>query len=328
MLLKRGNKNYTSKYIRGLIFAATLLLLVQNFACTVSKQKNNSKMKPSLSGAEMSNSTITSQQPVKISDQFKFTEGPAVDKHGNIFFTDQPNNKIWKYDIDGKLSVFMEDTRRSNGMYFDEHGNLISCADEHNQVINISSDKKISILVNDYNGKTFNGPNDVWVNKKTGGIYFTDPYYKRDYWKTDHTHMEEQRVYFLPKNSKEPLIVDDQLVKPNGIIGTPDGKWLFVADIGGNKTYKFEIAADGTLINKKIFVNQGSDGMTMDTNGNVYLSGKGVTIFNGDGKMIQHIPIDEDWTGNICFGGKDMHDLFITASKSIYIVHTNVTGIK
>ena len=116
-----------------------------------------------------------------ISDQFSFTEGPAVDKDGNVYFTDQPNNRIWEYSTDGKLSVFLENAGRSNGMYFDKDGNLITCADEHNQMWSIAPDGKVTVLLTEFEGVHFNGPNDLWIDKK-GGIYFTDPYYQRDYW--------------------------------------------------------------------------------------------------------------------------------------------------
>ncbi|RYE28917.1 MAG: SMP-30/gluconolactonase/LRE family protein, partial [Sphingobacteriaceae bacterium] len=111
-----------------------------------------------------------------ISKQFSFTEGAAVDKKGNVFFTDQPNDKIWEYDVNGRLSVFMEKTGRSNGLYFDKKGNLIACADEHDQLWQISPQKKIKVLVKDLGGKLLNGPNDLWIDAK-GGIYLTDPYY-------------------------------------------------------------------------------------------------------------------------------------------------------
>jgi gluconolactonase len=116
-----------------------------------------------------------------ISSQFKFTEGASVDKQGNVFFTDQPNDKIWKYGIDGKLSLFMDKSGRANGTYFDKKGNLIVCADEHNQIWSINKNKKIKVLFSNYEGKNVNGPNDIWLDAK-GGIYFTDPYYQRDYW--------------------------------------------------------------------------------------------------------------------------------------------------
>ncbi len=111
-----------------------------------------------------------------VSNQFKFTEGPATDKDGNVFFTDQPNDKIWKYDTDGKLSVFLSPSGRSNGMCFDNNGNLLSCADENNQLWSIDPQGKVTVLVKNYQGKLLNGPNDVFVTSD-GKIYFTDPYY-------------------------------------------------------------------------------------------------------------------------------------------------------
>ncbi|MGH2564511.1 MAG: SMP-30/gluconolactonase/LRE family protein [Ginsengibacter sp.] len=270
---------------------------------------------------------ISIDTPVLISNKFSFTEGPTADKEGNIFFTDQPNNQIWEYDINGNLSLFMDKAGRSNGLYFDKKGNIISCADEHNELWKISPEKKVVVLVNNFNGKIFNGPNDVWVNPVTGGIYFTDPYYKRDYWKKNHPHIAEENVYYLAKNKKQSVLAESALKKPNGIIGTPDGKFLFIADIGDNKTYKYTINDDGSLSGKKLFANQGSDGMTIDNDGNIYLTGNGVTVYNKEGNLIEHIPIPEDWTANVCFGGKNMDDLFITASKSVYVLKTKVKGV-
>jgi gluconolactonase len=116
--------------------------------------------------------------------------------------------------------------------------------------------------------------------------------------------------------------------QPNGIVGTPDGKRLYVADIGGNKTYSYSINQDGTLSDKKLFVNMGSDGMTIDDEGDIYLTGKGVTVFNAKGEKIDYIPIDKPWTGNIKFGGKDRDTLFITASDSLYSLRTRVHGTR
>jgi len=116
--------------------------------------------------------------------------------------------------------------------------------------------------------------------------------------------------------------------KPNGIIGTPNGKYLYIADIKGNKTWRYFINSDGTLSGKKLFAELGSDGMTIDRKGNIYLTGKGVTIFNHSGVMIENIPIPEGWTANVCFGGKDRHLLFITASKSVYGINMKVKGIR
>lgn len=265
--------------------------------------------------------------PRLISNQFTFTEGPAVDKFGNVYFTDQPNDKIWKYATDGKLSVFLYKTGRSNGMYFDKKGNLISCADEKNELWSVSPSKKITVLLNGYKGKFFNGPNDLWIHPN-GGIYFTDPLYKRDYWTTQGERLEKEQVYYLPKNKKEPIVVASNLEKPNGIIGTPDGKFLYIADIQANKTYKYRISADGKLGEPELFASQGSDGMTIDNKGNVYLTGKGVTVYNPRGEQIEHIDIPASWTGNVCFAGKKRDKLFITASESVYLLDMQVKGVQ
>lgn len=264
---------------------------------------------------------------IKVSDQFKFTEGPATDRKGNIYFTDQPNDKIWKYGTDEKLSLFLDKTRRSNGLHFDRKGRLIACADETNELLAITLKKQISVLLPPVEGSRLNGPNDLWIDQR-GGIYFTDPYYQRDYWKRKKPDLKGQYVYYLPKGKTVPFIVDSMLLQPNGIVGTPDGRQLFVADIRAGKTYQYEIVANGILSSKKLFVNMGSDGITLDDKGNLYLTGKGVTIFNQSGKKIGHIAVPSNWVGNICFGGKRRSTLFITALESVYTLQMNVKGVE
>ena len=264
----------------------------------------------------------------EISRQFSFTEGASVDKKGNVFFTDQPNDKIWKYDIDGKLSVFMDKTGRSNGTYFDHKGNLLTCADENNEIWSIDPNKKVTVVLKDFEGHHFNGPNDLWEDLK-GGIYFTDPYYQRPYWKRTEPELKGEKVYYLPKGKKQPFVVDGDLQQPNGIVGTPDGKFLYVADIKGDKTYKYKINADGSLSEKQLFCNQGSDGMTLDNKGNVYLTGTvGVTVYNPQGEKIKVIEVPSKWTANLCFGGKKKNILFITASESVYTIQMSVHGVE
>jgi gluconolactonase len=263
----------------------------------------------------------------KLSDQYSFTEGPAVDKKGNIYFTDQPNNRIIKWSVNGELSVFMENAGRANGLYFDHEGNLLACADEKNEIWKIDKDKNTTVLINNFEGKRLNGPNDLWVDPK-GGIYFTDPFYKRDYWTHTTKEIEKECVYYLSPDKSKITNVDDALVKPNGIIGTSDGKILYVADIAANKTYSYIINSDGSLDKKTLFTESGSDGMTRDESGNIYLTGKGVTVFNPKGEKIAHIDVPEPWTANVCFGGKKFKTLFITAGKSVYTLEMNVRGMK
>jgi gluconolactonase len=262
-----------------------------------------------------------------LADGFIFTEGPAVDAKGNVFFTDQPNDRIMKWSVDNKLSVFMKPAGRSNGLYFDKQGNLLACADEKNQLWSINPNKKVTVLIKDYQGKLLNAPNDLWVHPKTGGIYFTDPYYKRNYWQRGPKEQDGEHVYYLSPDRKKLTRVATDLEQPNGIIGTPDGKKLYVADIKAKKTYVYTINKDDMLANKKLFCKLGSDGMTIDNEGNVYLTGRGVTVFNPKGKQIEQIPIDEGWTANVCFGGKDRHTLFITAKDSLYGLQMRVKGV-
>ena len=266
--------------------------------------------------------------PQLISKEFKFTEGPAVDKKGNVFFTDQPNNKIWKYSTDGKLTLFMDNAGRSNGMYFDSKGNLIACADERNQLWSIDKKGKVTVLVKDYQGKKLNGPNDVWIHPKSGDIYFTDPYYQRDYWTRTKPDIEGQKVYYLAKGKTEAVPIIENLVQPNGIVGSGDGKTLYVADIRGRKTYQYPIQADGSLGEAKLFAETGSDGVTLDNQGNYYATGRGVTIYNSQGKQIGHIDVlnSNGRTSNVVFGGKDRNRLFITATEAVFVLDMKVKG--
>jgi gluconolactonase len=263
----------------------------------------------------------------KFSGDFSFTEGPACDPDGNVFFTDQPNNRIMKWSTDNKISLFGENFGRANGMYFDRKGNLITCSDEKNELWSIAPDRKVTVLIKDFEGKRLNGPNDLWI-APNGGIYLTDPFYKRTWW--DHQTMEQdgQHVYYLAPGASKLIKVVTDFKQPNGIIGTPDGKYLYIADIKDNKTWRYAINHDGTLSGKKLFAELGSDGMTIDNKGDIYLTGKGVTIFNPDGILIEKIPIEESWTANVCFGGKDRHLLFITASKSVYGLKMKVKGVR
>jgi gluconolactonase len=263
----------------------------------------------------------------KLSSAFSFTEGPAADPKGNVYFTDQPNDKIYIWSTDGKLSTFLTGCERSNGMRFDADGvTLLACADLHNRIVAFSPDGKMTVVVEKYKGKKLNGPNDLWRHPN-GGLYITDPYYHRNWWADPNMEQDSEQVYYLAPDRKTLIRVTEDLVQPNGIVGTPDGKLLYVADIRASKTYSYTINPDGTLSDKKLFCDMGSDGMTIDNEGNVYLTGNGVTVFNSAGEKIEHIQIREPWTANVCFGGKDQGTLFITASKSLYSVKMRTRGV-
>jgi gluconolactonase len=261
-----------------------------------------------------------------LATEFTFTEGPIADADGNVFFTDQQNDRILKWSTDGKLTTFLEPCGRSNGLFFDLDGSLLACADEKNELWSISMDGKHNTLVTRFEDKLLNGPNDLWMHPN-GGIYFTDPLYKRPYWNRGPSEQDGQHVYYLAPDRKTLSRADDQLVQPNGIIGTPDGRHLYVADIGDKKTYVYEIQDDGKLANRKLFCEQGSDGMTIDSRGNIYLTGNGVTVYNSAGEKIEQIEIPSGWTANACFGGKDRQTLFVTATKGLYSIAMRTQGV-
>lgn len=251
-----------------------------------------------------------------IKSGFKFTEGPATAADGKIYFTDQPDNKIYIYNPQNdSITQFHQSAERANGLYFDKTGHLLACADGFGKIISISQDKSYVTLAQDFEGKQFNGPNDLWI-APNGGIYFTDPYYQRPYWNRTKADLTSEDVYYLSPTGVTSKAAGN-FVKPNGIIGTDDGKFLYVADIGASKTYRYKIASDGSLAKKTLFCNEGSDGMTIDNHGNIYLTNEFVSVFDASGKNIAKIKIPEQ-PSNVTFFGPNKNELFITARTSVY----------
>jgi len=259
----------------------------------------------------------------KLAGGFKFTEGPAADAQGNIFFSDIPNNRIHKWSSDPGapgLSTFRENSGGANGLYFDKKGNLLACEGTGRRLVSIDPTGNVTVLADKYEGKKFNSLNDLWIDPN-GGVYFTDPRYGG----RDDMEQDGEHVYYLSPDRKKLIRVIADLVRPNGVIGTPDGKKLYVADHGGKKTFVYDINKDGTLSNKKLFAPEGSDGMTIDNQGNIYLTTDVVAVYNSKGEKIETIQIPET-PANVTFGGKDKRTLFITARTSLYSVRMRVRG--
>ena len=170
----------------------------------------------------------------KLGDGYEFTEGPAADANGNVFFTDQPNDRIVRWSVDGQLSDFLKPCGRSNGLCFDAAGKLWACADAKNELWVIDPQGRHEVVLDGYQGKLLNGPNDVWI-RPDGGVYFTDPFYKRPYWDRGPVEQAGQLVYYLAPDRKNLRPVAENLQQPNGVIGTPDGQTLYVADIRAKK---------------------------------------------------------------------------------------------
>lgn len=283
---------------------------------------------------------------------FGFTEGPAVDKFGNVFFTDQPNDKIYKWRAStGQITTFLTGTGRSNGMAFDKNGYLIACADMHGELWKIAPNGTHTVLVNNYNGKLLNGPNDVWINPKNGGIYITDPIFPRDYWDEsdprkqpwEPTHSEQAptgkggHVYYLAPGSHTLVRVTTMPgwnadTWPNGITGTPDGKKLYVNNWtydGTGEIKVFKINPNGTLSNMQTLVDSLNfcDGMSLDEHGNIYVSsGPGLNAYDKRGNKILTIP-GGGATNNV-FAGANNKILFMTSPDRVTSVKMNVKGVE
>jgi gluconolactonase len=267
--------------------------------------------------------------------QTPFAEGTTAGPNGDVYFTDQNNQRIYKWDVTQKmLSVFLEPSGRANGQYFDGKGNLLAAADERDQLWQITPDGKHTVIAGKFEEKYFNGPNDIWV-RPDGGIYITDPYYRRTWWADDPNHpatqpQDQRAVYYITPAHDSIRRVAVDFMMPNGIIGTPDGKALYVSDIDARLTYAYDIQTDGTVTNRKVTANYGSDGMTIDERGNLYLTSpagpSGVTVVDTkSGMAIGFIPVPER-PANVAFGGKDHKTLYIAARTGFYSVDTNVRG--
>ena len=261
----------------------------------------------------------------KPGDGYTFTEGPAVAADGKVYFTDQPNDRIYVWDEKKGISLWLEGTGRSNGMYFNKKGQLVTCADEKNQLAYFDENKKLHVIHEGFDGKHLNAPNDLWIHPD-GGIYFSDPYYHRKWWPEGHKEIQDTRGVYLVKPGGGIIRVIDDFQTPNGLIGTPDGKTLYVADIQAGKTWKYDIQPDGNLANKTFFAPNGSDGMTIDNKGNVYLTSGKVWVYSPAGELIEEIEFPEK-PANVCFGGKKRNMLFVTARKGVYTLKMNVKGV-
>ena len=291
---------------RKIYFVISLLLLITTTGCLQEKSL-----------------IVPDAQIEKLATGFKFTEGPAADAQGNVFFTDIPNNRIHKWSTDGKLTTFIENSGAANGLFFDKSGNLIACAGGNGQLVSIDPQGKVAVIAEKYNGKKFNQPNDLWLDPK-GGIYFTDPRYRN----RDKLPQDGEHVYYVTPDRKTVIRVIDDMTRPNGIIGSPDGKKLYVADNGAKNSFVYKINKDGTLRDKKLFALAGYDGMTIDTRGNVYLTLQTniVVVYNPQGEKIETIKFPEQ-PSNVCFGGKGKKTLCVTAQTSLYSLRMNAKGL-
>ena len=268
-------------------------------------------------GADDQNILPSNLDVQQLATGFQFTEGPAWDGKGAVYFSDIPNQKLLRWSEANGVQVFKNLEGSCNGLRFDADGNLLVCQPTGRQLLKIAPDGTESTVVATYDGKRLNSPNDLWI-APNGGIYFTDPRYGSQ----EGLEQDGFHVYYISPDGNVRRILNN-LVKPNGVVGTADGKQLYVADPGDQKTYVYEIHEDGSLSNRRLAAPTGSDGLTLDEQGNLYVTGRAIRIFSPDAEEIGQIPLPES-ASNLTFGGADGRTLFITARTSLYAVKLNV----
>jgi len=258
---------------------------------------------------------------IEVRAGFAFLEGPVSDRSGNLFFTDIDGNRVHKMDVDGNFSTAYEPSNHANGLTLDLDGNLLICEQSGQRLVKMDENGNITVVADGYNGKPFNSPNDAWVHPN-GSIYLTDPRYQ---FPEGALSQDGEYVYRIASDGSVSAIITD-IPKPNGVVGTEDGRTLYIASTELRKVFRYELNADGTVSNRSEFADQGSDGMTMDQYGNVYLTwAGGVSIRNPQGEEIEFIETPQ-MPATVGFGGADGKTLYMTARTGLYSVRMNVTA--
>ena len=251
-----------------------------------------------------------------VSEGHRFTEGPAVDKRGNVFFTDIPNNRIHKIDTLGKVTVFQENTGSANGLMFGPDGKLYACANGRGKIVAYAPDGSEETVVDDVQS------NDLVVTAK-GEIYFTDP--------------RNKKVWFVD-NDRNKRVVHEGIERPNGIMLSPDQSLLTVADSWGKWVWSFQIRRDGSLANGQPFYRletpdqssrSGADGMTMASDGHLYVTSRvGLQICDQPGRVVGIIGKPQPGPlSNAVFAGPDLQTLYVTAGDKVFRRRMRVKGV-
>ncbi len=256
----------------------------------------------------------------KLAEGFKFTEGPALGPDGKIYFNDIPNERTHVYDpATGKTTLHRESTGRANGLFWAPGNRLIYC-EGGNRKVTVQHGDDFTVLADAFEGKKLNSPNDLVIDS-IGGIYFTDPRYG----KKDDMEMEVEGVYYIDRSKNKVTRIVDNMTRPNGLIFSPDYKTLYIADQGAEKLFAYDVTGDGKLENGRLFADVGSDGMSMDVNGNVYVTFKGAVIaFSPDGKEVGRFETPEA-PANCLLVGTTM---YVTARTGFYAIEgCGVSGL-
>ena len=290
---------------------------------------------------------------VKAATLLAFTEGPAVDAEGNVYFSDIISNRIWKLAPDGSRTIFREPSHRTNGQTFDREGRLYHCEGAEfgpgggRRITRTTlANGHYEVVTDRFDGVRYNSPNDICVDGR-GRIYFTDPCY------SDRSimEMEVEGVYRIDLDGTVTrLLAQPAIHRPNGIAVTQDSRRLYVIDScpveGGNrKVWAFDLDENGNPSGQRLVYDfepgRGGDGMRLDQEGNLYVAAgilvprrawetvdvpPGIYVMTPEGTLLGRIPIHEDTITNLAFGGSDGRTIYITAGKTLFTTRVAVPG--
>lgn len=281
---------------------------------------------------------------VEIAATVAFTEGPAVDADGNVYFSELRSQRIYKLATSGALSVFREDSNGANGLVFDSEWRLLACEASRDKPRVTRTDLKtgrVEVLADRYEGQPLNSPNDLTIDGK-GRVYFTDQ-----------GRRGNAAVYRIDPDGKlTRILAAPEIQTPNGIVVSPDDRTLYLVESNGEEggarmIRAYDLQPDGTPVNMRVFYNfypgRSADGMSIDTEGNIYAAAglhrtrgtsetldtrPGIHVISPMGRLLEYIPIPEDTVTNCAFGGPDMKTLYVTAGKTLFRVRTKISGTR
>jgi gluconolactonase len=290
--------------------------------------------------------------PPKLEVEAGAQEGPSWDPAGYLYFVGR--NHVSRMDTHGKVDIFRADAPGANGSLVDPQGRVLVCEAGSRRVTRSEKDGSLTILADNYEGKKLNSPNDLALDSK-GRIYFTDPRYGR----MDNLEIKDDEgrfvegVYRVDAPGRIARIITHEVERPNGILVSPDDKYLYVADNynnregGARKLYRFDLKPDGTIVaqsRKLVFdwkTGRGPDGFKLDRKGRFYVAAGrnrasrwetadefkgGVYIISPAGQLLEFVPFEKDETTNCAFGGPDLKTLYVTAAGQLWSVPVSTAG--
>ena len=267
-------------------------------------------------------------QMTRVAGGFGFTEGPVWDPADFLYVSDEEQNKIFRVHLDGRKEEVIS-LGDPDGNTYDRQHRLIDCASVLRAIIQVTPNGHYIVLADKYEGKKFNSPNDVIVGPD-GALYFTDP--TLDLVKGETQEIPFQGVYRLDAKGGVRLLTKE-LTQPNGLAFSPNGKHFYVDDSKEKDIRVYDVAADGSLLNGRIFGEEKGephegvpDGIKVDERGNLFVTGpKGIWVWDAQGHHLGTIVMPEQ-PANLAWGDKDYRTLYITATTSVYRLRTKVRG--